>query len=89
MKDKQADVLIIGAGAAGMMCALTARTAGPVSAVARSFMQACGEDTHFRRRAMQLYQPQCQTGKLSFAEPAFLPVCFGPFYAATLHCYAQ
>ena len=69
----QFDVVVIGAGAAGMMCAAEAGQARAVRADRRPCGQARREDPHLRRRALQLHQPQRRAGELHLAESRASP----------------
>ncbi len=50
------DVVVLGAGAAGLMCAIDRRPARPARAGARPCREAGAQDPDLRRRALQLHQ---------------------------------
>ena len=57
-RDARYDVVVIGAGAAGMMCAAHGGAARPPRAADRALSRPRREDPHLRRRPLQLHQPQ-------------------------------
>ena len=54
---QQFDVVVLGAGAAGLMCAIERRPARPARAAAGPCRRAGRENSDLRRRALQLHQP--------------------------------
>ena len=60
------DVVVIGAGAAGMMCAAQAGQRGRRVLLDRALSQARREDPHLRRRALQLHERRREPGRATF-----------------------
>ena len=86
---RSTDVVIIGAGAAGLMCALTAAATRPPGAADRARQQGGQEDPHVRWWALQLHQPVHGPGQLLLAEPAFLQVSSGALHPVGLRRHGQ
>ena len=74
------DVIILGAGAAGMIGAIEAGAARAAGAGDRPCQGAGREDPHLGRRAVQLHQPRHRARPVPVAEPALCAVG-----AETLH----
>ena len=68
------DVVIVGAGAAGLFCAGVAGQLGLKVLVLDHSDQGGRKNPHLGRRALQLHQPGHQPGQFSGRQPAFLPL---------------
>ena len=79
------DAIVIGAGAAGLMCAARRGPARRARAADRARDEARREDPHLRRRPLQLHQPARAAGDLPVGQPALLPLGAGALHAARLH----
>ncbi len=66
------DTIVLGAGAAGLMCALTAGARGRRVLVLERVQQARQEDPDVGRRTLQFHQPALRAGPLPVRQPAFL-----------------
>ena len=60
------DTLVIGAGAAGMMCAIEAGKRGRRVALLEHNERVGQEDRHLRRRPLQLHQPRRRARRTTF-----------------------
>ena len=76
------DAIVIGAGAAGLLCAAIAGQRGAARAADRPRDEGGREDPHLRRRALQLHQPRRRAGELPVRQPALLPLGAGALHAA-------
>ena len=75
------DALILGGGAAGLMCAIEAGKRGRRVAVLERSDRLGKKNPHLRRRALQLHQPPLPSGKLSLGESTLRQVRSGPLHA--------
>ena len=76
------DVIVIGAGASGLMCAATAGARGRSVLVLDHAERDRREDPHLGRRALQLHQPRRHRRALPVGQRALLPVRPRPLHAA-------
>ena len=79
------DVVVIGAGAAGLMCAIEAGKRGRSVLVLERNDRVGRRDPHFRRRALQLHQPLRLAGAVHLGQPELLPLRPRPLHAGRLH----
>ena len=75
------DVVILGAGAAGLMCAVEAGKRGRRVAVLER-AEKSKEDSDFRRRALQLHEYSLHAREFHFGESAFCEIRPGAIHAA-------
>ena len=80
-----ADAVIIGAGAAGLMCAIEAGKRGRRVVVLEHNRADRTQDSDLRRRALQFHQPAHHGGELSVGKPAFRQVGAGAIHAARFY----
>ncbi len=74
------DVIVLGAGAAGLMCALTAGQRGAQGPAARPCRQGRRQDSDLRRRALQFHQSALRAGSVSLRQSGFLQVGARPLH---------
>ena len=79
------DVIVIGAGAAGMMCAAVAGRRGRKVLVLEHGQGAGREDPHLRRRTLQFHQSACHAGAIPVRQSAFLHLGAQPLHPAGFH----
>ena len=79
------DVIILGAGAAGLMCAGVAGQARPLGAGAGTGAASRRENPHLRRRAMQFHQSAHVACEFSVRQSAVLPFGAERIHPARLH----
>ena len=77
---------MLGAGAAGLMCAAVAGQRGRSVLLLEQARHPGREDPHFRRRALQFYQPAHEPGEFSVGQSALLPLGAERLHPARLHC---
>ena len=82
----QPDVIIVGAGAAGLMCAIEAGKRGRSGARARAQCQHRRENPDLRRRPLQLHQHSYSAGKLHLRESIVCKVRARPLQTGRLSC---
>ena len=78
------DVIVLGAGAAGMMCAAVAGQRGRRVLLLEHNAQAGPQDPHLGGRPLQLHQHPLHAGELHFRESALREVGAGALPAAAL-----
>ena len=76
------DVVVIGAGAAGMMCAAQAGQRGRSVLLIEHYRRARREDPHLRRRSLQLHQHPARPAQLPVAQSGLLPLGARALHAA-------
>ena len=79
------DAIVIGAGAAGMLCAAEAGKRGRRILLIDHAERARREDPDLRRRALQFHQHPHRARPLPQRQPAFRQVGAGPLHAAGFH----
>jgi hypothetical protein len=80
------DAIILGGGAAGLMCALEAGQRGRRVIVLEGAEKAGEKDSHLRRRALQFYEPLLFFTKFYLRKSAFRQVGALAIYALRFHC---
>ena len=80
------DALILGGGAAGLMCAIEAGKRGRRVAVLEHADRLRQENPHLRRRTLQFHQSPLPAGKFSLLQSALRQVGVSPLHSPRFHC---